>query len=108
MALKKTAVPGVLANDLGLEVLAQAGSRPLVLHTRIVSQTGGGPEKTILNSPRFLLQYGYDCACVYLRDPRDLGFASVEQRAEQSRAPLIAVDDAGHSILVSSAVYGCS
>jgi hypothetical protein len=29
-------------------------SRPRVLHLRVVAGTGGGPEKTILNSPRFI------------------------------------------------------
>ncbi len=51
--------------------------------------------KDDLNSPRFLLQHGYDCVCVYLRNPNDQGFKSIEQRALQSCAPLIVVDDFG-------------
>ncbi|QDV82870.1 glycosyltransferase [Planctomycetes bacterium TBK1r] len=68
---------------------------PLVLHTRVISGQGGGPEKTILNSPRFLGPLGYRGVCVYLRDPGDAGFAVVRARAEQKRAPLIEVDDLG-------------
>lgn len=67
------------------------------MHARVVSGTGGGPEKTILNSPRFLEPLGYRSVCVYLRDPADPGFAAIENRAVASHAPLIAVDDFGFS-----------
>ncbi|TWT56276.1 glycosyltransferase family 4 protein [Allorhodopirellula solitaria] len=70
---------------------------PLVMHARVVSGTGGGPEKTILNSPRFLNPLGYRSVCVYLRDPADSEFAAIEDRAAASAAPLIAVDDFGFS-----------
>ena len=73
------------------------GSEPLVMHVRVVSGTGGGPDKTILNSPRFLRNLGYRCVCVYLRDPRDPGFAVIEERAQSRQAPLEAVDDFGLS-----------
>ncbi len=65
------------------------------MHARVVSGTGGGPEKTILNSPRFLEPLGYRSVCVYLRGPADSGFAAIENRAAASHAPLIAVDDFG-------------
>jgi glycosyltransferase involved in cell wall biosynthesis len=67
----------------------------LVLHTRVVTGSGGGPDKTILNSPRFLAERGYPMLCVYMRDPADHGFAELERRAERWRAPLLAVDDRG-------------
>ncbi|MCD0458903.1 glycosyltransferase family 4 protein [Roseiconus lacunae] len=69
--------------------------RPLVLHTRVISGQGGGPEKTILNSPRFLDDLGFDSQCVYLRHPGDDGFEIIRQRAQQKRAPLVEVDDFG-------------
>lgn len=68
---------------------------PLVVHTRVISGQGGGPEKTILNSPRFLKPLGYRGVCVYLRDPNDLGFEIIRQRAAEKQAPLIEVDDFG-------------
>src|SRR5688572_6032323 len=68
---------------------------PLVLHTRVVTEEGGGPEKTILNSPRFLPDLGYRSICAYMRDPRDKGFEKVRQRAVDSAAPLIEIDDRG-------------
>ena len=68
---------------------------PLVMHVRVVSGTGGGPDKTILNSPRFLSPMGYRCVCVYLRDPRDDGFSVIAERAAVRNAPLEAVDDFG-------------
>src|SRR3954465_4975201 len=68
---------------------------PLVLHVRVVTGAGGGPEKTILNSPRFLPDLGYRSICAYMRPPHDVGFASIRRRAEQWKAPLIEIDDRG-------------
>jgi len=68
---------------------------PLVLHARVVTGAGGGPDKTILNSPRHLAELGYQSLCAYLRPPGDSGFASIEQRAEVLDAPLVTFDDRG-------------
>jgi len=72
-----------------------ATDAPLVLHTRVVSGTGGGPEKTILNSPRFLIPFGYDVLCVYMHPPGDPGFEEICEKARLSDAPLAAVEDRG-------------
>lgn len=68
---------------------------PFVLHTRVVTGVGGGPEKTILNSPRYLRQYGIDCACLFMRPPGDPGFATLERKAAASDAEIIGIDDNG-------------
>jgi glycosyltransferase involved in cell wall biosynthesis len=70
-----------------------ASECPFVLHTRIVSGVGGGPEKTILNSPRFLRELGYRAACLYLYPPGDSHFDVVTQRAARADAELIGVPD---------------
>jgi glycosyltransferase involved in cell wall biosynthesis len=67
----------------------------LILHTRVVSGAGGGPDKTILNSPRFLKDQGYPMLCAYLRDPADPQFCQLENRAQQWQAELLGVDDTG-------------
>ena len=36
---------------------------PVVLDARVVSESGGGPDKTILNSPRFFASEGYRMVC---------------------------------------------
>ena len=72
-----------------------AEPRPFVLHTRVVTGTGGGPEKTILNSPRYLNEYGIDCACLFLRPPGDPGFATLERKAVAAGAEIIGIDDRG-------------
>ncbi len=69
--------------------------RPVVLHTRVVTGTGGGPEKTILNSPRFLKDYGIDSVCMFMRPPGDEGFASLEANADAAGAEIIGIDDRG-------------
>jgi glycosyltransferase involved in cell wall biosynthesis len=67
----------------------------MVMHARVVTGTGGGPDKTILNSARFLDSEGYRTLCVFMRDPSDALFAELEERARQWHAPILAVDDHG-------------
>ncbi len=74
---------------------AKMPQRPFVLHTRVVTGTGGGPEKTILNSPRYLDRYDIDCACLFMRPPEDPGFATLQRRASVADAEIIGVDDRG-------------
>ena len=64
-----------------------------VLHARIVTGTGGGPEKTILNSPRHLARLGWDSLVVYLHPPDDPGFAVIEDRAREAGAPLVGIPE---------------
>jgi glycosyltransferase involved in cell wall biosynthesis len=68
---------------------------PVVLEVRVVTGSGGGPDKTILNSPRYLGRYGYRTVCAYLRPPGDLGFERLRERARCWSAPLVEIDDRG-------------
>src|SRR5687768_15130742 len=68
---------------------------PMVLHARVITGAGGGPDKTILNSPRFLAQLGFRCACAFLRSPSDDGFQAIRERAASWRAPIEEIDDCG-------------
>jgi glycosyltransferase involved in cell wall biosynthesis len=68
---------------------------PMVLHTRCITGTGGGPDKTILNSPRFLPALGYQAVCAFLHPPHDPGFAIVEQRAREASARVAGIPDRG-------------
>ncbi len=68
---------------------------PVVFDARVVTGSGGGPDKTILNSPRFLEPLGYRMLCGYLTPPGDPGFAVLEQKAAQAGAPLFAIPDRG-------------
>jgi glycosyltransferase involved in cell wall biosynthesis len=68
---------------------------PVVLDARVVVGAGGGPEKTILNSPRFLEGAGYRNLCAYLHPPRDPGVGTLRDRAAACRAPFFAVTDRG-------------
>ena len=62
---------------------------------RVVTGAGGGPEKTILNTPRFLRDYGYETTCVYMHPPDDPGFETLRRRATQWDAPLVSIPDRG-------------
>jgi glycosyltransferase involved in cell wall biosynthesis len=67
----------------------------VVLHVRVVTETGGGPEKTILNSPAHLEKRGYRGVCAYLHPPHDPGFAEIQKRALTLNVDLISVPDRG-------------
>jgi glycosyltransferase involved in cell wall biosynthesis len=72
-----------------------ATDTPVVFDTRVVTGSGGGPDKTILNSPRFLAPLGYSMLCGYLHPPADPGYADIERKAERYRAPLLSIPDRG-------------
>jgi len=67
----------------------------VVLDARVIAGSGGGPDKTILNSPRFLEKAGYRNLCLYLRSPQDVGFESLRQRARECGVSLLEVADNG-------------
>jgi glycosyltransferase involved in cell wall biosynthesis len=68
---------------------------PTVLHARVVRGAGGGPDKTILNSPRSLLGSGYRVLCAYLHPPGDPGFEQLRDKARLWGAPLLPIPDRG-------------
>lgn len=73
----------------------EALGRPVVFDTRVVTGSGGGPDKTILNSPRFLAPLGYTMLCGYLHPPGDPGYIELERKADRYKAPLISIPDRG-------------
>jgi glycosyltransferase involved in cell wall biosynthesis len=72
-----------------------AGGMPVVLDVRVVSGSGGGPDKTILNSPRFLMPLNFRNLCAYMHPMHDPGFDVVRRKAASCGAPLLSVPDGG-------------
>jgi glycosyltransferase involved in cell wall biosynthesis len=72
-----------------------AQTKTVVLETRVVRGSGGGPDKTILNTPRFLSASGYHTICAYMHPPGDPGFEQLRQKAQLWGAPLLSVPDRG-------------
>lgn len=72
-----------------------SGIGRVVLHTRVVTHSGGGPDKTILNSPRFLEPFGYHTICAYMHPPADSGMDALQHRAAELGARLEGIDDRG-------------
>jgi glycosyltransferase involved in cell wall biosynthesis len=66
-----------------------------MMHLRVVAGTGGGPEKTILNSPRFIKHHGYDAHVVYLCPNDPVIQESLKTRATQLDCPLTLIEDRG-------------
>jgi glycosyltransferase involved in cell wall biosynthesis len=67
----------------------------VVLDVRVVNGSGGGPDKTLINSPRFLAPSGYRMLCAYLHPPGDPGFERLRDRARAAGTELISVPDRG-------------
>jgi glycosyltransferase involved in cell wall biosynthesis len=67
----------------------------VVLETRVVRGSGGGPDKTILNTPRFLASTRYRTLCAYMHPPGDPGFEQIKAKAQAWGAPLLSIPDRG-------------
>src|SRR4051812_7413234 len=96
---RKSSTPGARRRRLVMKELSgqyhAASDIPVVLDARVVSGTGGGPDKTILNSPRFLEPMGYRNLCAYMHPPDDPGFETLRRKAEAWDAPLVSIPDRG-------------
>lgn len=83
-------------NQERVEVWPEApDGRSVVLHTRVVTESGGGPDKTILNSASHFQDSPYWLAAAYMHPPDDAGFDAVRKRADEADCPLIPVADRG-------------
>lgn len=69
--------------------------RPIVLDVRVVKGSGGGPDKTILNSPKYLDPLGYRMLCAYMHPPGDPGFDQLVRKAKRWGAEIISIPDRG-------------
>lgn len=67
--------------------------RITVMHGRIVSGRGGGPEKTILNSPRFLNGTRWREMALYLHAPGDPGIDELAAQAKKLDCPFFAIPE---------------
>lgn len=67
------------------------GLMPTVLHLRTVTGRGGGPEKTLLTSPRFIGD-GYDLRLAYIRPAGDPSY-DMPLRAAKAGATLIDIPE---------------
>ena len=68
---------------------------PTILDARVLSGSGGGPDKTLIHSPPFLAKHGYRMLCAYLHDTDDPGFEVLRRKAEAAGTSLISVADRG-------------
>jgi glycosyltransferase involved in cell wall biosynthesis len=85
----------ILGSFNGCNSASSQAEIPVILDARVVTGSGGGPDKTILNSPRFLDPLGYRMVCAYMHPPSDPGFEVIRKNAAHHGAPLISVPDRG-------------
>ena len=72
-----------------------AADRPTVLHVRVVSSTGGGPEKTILRSPQYAADEYFRMAVAYIHPKGDNGIEIIKSQAKKWNAPLFTIPEKG-------------
>ncbi len=69
--------------------------KPVIVDARVLAGSGGGPDKTLINSPPYLERAGYQMYCVYLHHPEDTGFQSLQKKAAAKGVELLSVPDFG-------------
>lgn len=67
----------------------------VVLDLRVIKGSGGGPDKTIINSPGYLARKGYRMLCAYMHHPEDPGFPRLREKAALKGTELLSVADHG-------------
>lgn len=72
-----------------------ANSPAFVLHTRVMAGTGGGPEKTILRSPKYADPSRYRMAAAYLHPEGDPGIETLAAQARELGCELHTLGEAG-------------
>jgi glycosyltransferase involved in cell wall biosynthesis len=83
------------ANDQSAGPRAGRVQSVVALETRVMRGSGGGPDKTILNTARFLEPLGYHTVCAYMHPPGDRGFGQLQAKAKEWGAQLLSVSDEG-------------
>lgn len=66
-----------------------------ILHTRVVTGAGGGPDKTILRSAAYLDSTRYPMAAAYLYPAGDMGIQTLRTSAERFSMPLHPIPERG-------------
>jgi glycosyltransferase involved in cell wall biosynthesis len=72
-----------------------ATPQPTILDARVLTGSGGGPDKTMIHSPPYLAAAGYRMLCAYLHPPGDEGFEVLRRKAALEDTQLISVADRG-------------
>lgn len=70
-------------------------TRQHILHVRVVANAGGGPDKTILRSAKYLDSAKYAVTCVYLYPQGSRDIEVLRERAEQEQTQFIAIPERG-------------
>jgi len=79
----------------GGSALTQKVAPATVLHVRVVTGSGGGPDKTILASATHLSSPAFNTLAAFMHPPHDPGYAALQRRACAYGCPLIDIVDRG-------------
>jgi glycosyltransferase involved in cell wall biosynthesis len=93
LATSNTLLPPFNLPDMPVMRQPPSQATRRVLHLRTVTGRGGGPEKTILNSPRYIGP-GYEMRLAFFR-PRDDAEFDLHSRAKQLNVSLVDIPEKG-------------
>jgi glycosyltransferase involved in cell wall biosynthesis len=93
LATSNTLLPPFNLPDMPVMRQPPSQATRRVLHLRTVTGRGGGPEKTILNSPRYIGP-GYEMRLAYFRPRDDAGF-DLASRAERLGVTVVDIPEKG-------------
>jgi glycosyltransferase involved in cell wall biosynthesis len=68
---------------------------PMILHVRVCAGNGGGPDKTILRSVRYINSERFRIAAAYLHPKHDPGAAVIRSQAAEFDCPLYQIPERG-------------
>jgi len=83
------------APDLRLTTDAKPVEKPMVLHVRVVAGSGGGPDKTIVRSPKHIEGKNVRMAAAYIHPRGDAGIDKLRETARQHHCPFYAIPERG-------------
>ena len=69
--------------------------RSTVLHVRVVTSYGGGPDKTIARSAQYANDTPYRIGAAYIHSHRDRAIATLQQNAHHKGCPLWTIGESG-------------
>jgi glycosyltransferase involved in cell wall biosynthesis len=67
----------------------------VVLDVRVVKGSGGGPDKTMINSPAYLTPHGYQMHLAYMHSASDTGYPKLQEKAHLKGVELLSIIDEG-------------
>ncbi|MBL4701674.1 MAG: glycosyltransferase, partial [Phycisphaeraceae bacterium] len=82
-------------NIMPMHLIKPNPAAPKILHVRVVANSGGGPDKTIIRSAQYLDPSRYQMQAAYIYPKNSKDFNTLKQQAVNHRCQLFEIPEAG-------------